>query len=78
MQAWLDCLHVSSEFLIDSLIGLGDYLVGIIDKAAAKAGNPCSHAAAAFTPAVHTFTIKWNLSMIVIHLWQSYMLWLAV
>lgn len=66
MQPWLDCLHIPTEFLVDALVRLRDYFVGIVHEAAAEAGDPCSQAAAAFTPAVHTFPVEWNFGVIVI------------
>ena len=72
MQPRLDGPDVPSEFLVDSLVALGHYFVGVLY--AATAGDPCSAAPAALTPAVHAFAVEWYFGVLLIFLWEDDML----
>jgi hypothetical protein len=66
MKSWLYGSNVPSEFLIYSLKALRNDFVWIIYEAAADAGHPGSHETAAFSPAVHTFSVKGYLGVVFI------------
>jgi hypothetical protein len=52
VQPRLDRLYVPTKLLVDAVVGLRHGLVGVFDEAAAEAGRPGAHAAAALAPAV--------------------------
>ena len=56
-----DGAHVAAEFLVDTVVGLRDNFVGIIDETAAKTRHPSPCTSTALSPAIHTLTIKWHL-----------------
>lgn len=57
VQSRLDRADVPPELLVDAVVGLGHCLVGVLHEAAAKAGHPGTHAAAALSPAVEALAI---------------------
>lgn len=58
VEARFDCPYVSAEFLVNTVVGLRDCLIGVLDEAAAKAGAPGSGATAALSPSVEAFTVE--------------------
>ena len=72
-SAWINIMktrfystYVSAELLIDSVICLLDYFIGIVYKATAETRSPSSRKTTAFTPPVHTLAIAGHLFMILI------------
>ena len=78
VKSGFDCAHVSTEFLIDAVIGLRNYLVGVVDEAAAETGRPSSGEATAFSPAVHAFAVGGHFGMMLVCFWKADMFGFSV
>ena len=78
MQSWFDCFNIASKFLINSLVALLNYLIGIVYKTTTKTGHPCAHTSAALSPTMHAISIERDLSMMLIGFGQYYVLGLTV
>jgi len=62
-----NCAHISTKFLIDAVVSLRNYLVGIVDETAAKTRCPSSSKATTFSPTMHAFAIRWHFCMMLIY-----------
>ena len=69
VQSRFDGTNVSAEFLVDSVIALGDCLVGILDEATAQAGTPGAGESAALAPGVQALSIEGELRLVRVALW---------
>ena len=65
-----DGAHVAAEFLVDTVVGLRDNFVGIIDETAAKTRHPSPCTSTAFSPAVHAPTVEGHLSVMLVSFQQ--------
>jgi hypothetical protein len=70
VQARFNCFHVSPEFLVDAVVGLGNCLVGVLHEAAAETGHPSPQAPAAFAPAVQALPVGGHVCMFLVDLGQ--------
>lgn len=85
LRAWVNIvqprfhgLKVPTEFLVHPLEALGHNFVRVVYKAAADAGSPCAHAAAALSPAVHAPAVERDFLIRPVFLGQDYVVWLPV
>jgi len=70
VKSRFNCADVSTEFLIDAVVSLRNYLVGIVDETAAKTRCPSSSKATTFSPTMHAFAIRWHFCMMLIFFWK--------
>jgi len=73
-SAWINIVksrfysaYISTELLIDSVICLWDYFIGIVNKTTTETRSPSSCKTTAFTPPVHALTIKGHLCMMLVY-----------
>ena len=71
METGFNCLDVAAKLLIDAVVGLRNDFVGILDKTAADARHPGTHATATLAPAVHAFAVRRNLGEVLVLLGQN-------
>ncbi len=71
VEAGFDGAHVAAEFLVDAVVGLRHYFVGVVDEAAAEAGQPGPRAPAALPPAVHAFAVEGHFGVVLVHFRQA-------
>ncbi len=78
MKSRFYCAHISAEFLIDAVVSLWDYLVRVVNEAAAETRCPSSSEATALSPAMHAFAIVRHFCMMLISFWKVDMFRLPV
>lgn len=59
-----DSTNVSSKLLVDAVVSLRHYFIGVVNEAATEAGHPGSSTSTTLSPAVHTFAVKRHLGVI--------------
>ena len=69
---------ISPEFLINSVVSLGDDFIGIVYEATAKTRSPSSCTSTALAPPIHTFSIKRHLRMMLVYFGKVDMLGLSI